>query len=333
MLDIFRSNAFGVISLTLTINRLPYKPGLLGAMPLFKQTGITTPVISIEETSGRLMIIPTAARGDHNRVIGSSKRKLRAFPVPHIPLDGAVMADDVQGVRAFGSEDQTEPLTKLVNDKLEAMRQSHELTHEYHRLGAIQGVVYDADGVTVLYNLFTEFGVTEQVVSFDFTDTEDLILPCYSVKKKIGDVLGGVPFTGVAAIAGEDFFEKLLFSEQVKKAKVTDNNHDWLMNVPNTEDSFDFGGITWMPYRGSVGGVPFVPADKARFFPVGVPDLFIEAYAPANYIEAVNTVGKPLYAKQKNMKWDEGIELTSQSNPFFACTRPEVLVRGDDDTP
>ena len=44
-------------------------------------------------------------------------------------------------------------------------------------------------------------------------------------------------------------------------------------------------------------------------------------------METVNTVGKAVYAKQRVMDFDVGVELHTQSNPFIICTRPATLIK------
>ena len=44
--------------------------------------------------------------------------------------------------------------------------------------------------------------------------------------------------------------------------------------------------------------VDFTDASKAYFFPVGVPGLFRQYNAPADFVETANTIGLPRYAKQ-----------------------------------
>jgi hypothetical protein len=51
-------------------------------------------------------------------------------------------------------------------------------------------------------------------------------------------------------------------------------------------------------------------------------------YAPADYIETVNTVGIPRYSKQFRMPNDKGINLEMQTNALSYCIRPTVLVQG-----
>ena len=82
-------------------------------------------------------------------------------------------------------------------------------------------------------------------------------------------------------------------------------------------------------YRGRVGTVDFTDASKAYFFPVGVPGLFRQYNAPADFVETANTIGLPRYAKQAvDQQFARWVMLHVQSNPLLDCTRPQVLVKG-----
>lgn len=336
MLDVFKGDAFGVISLTTSINKLPYKPARLGAMGIFRKKGITTTNVAIESREGKLAVLMTAARGTMPSAAPARGRKLRTFPVPHIPHNDAVMADEVQGVRSFGSEDSVEGVAEVVNNKLEAMRGNHEVTHEYHRAGAVQGIVKDGDMSTTLFNLFTEFGLTRTTVNFDMDAASAATVSVHalatSVIRLTEDALGADSYTKIVAMCGDLFFDHL-----VAHPSVRDSYKAWQVATAKAftideapRGGFEFGGITWENYRGTIGGTRFMPTDEAQFFPVGVADLFWEHYAPANFVETVNTVGKPIYAKQEPMKFDVGIEMHTQSNPLIICVRPQVLIRGLD---
>lgn len=52
------------------------------------------------------------------------------------------------------------------------------------------------------------------------------------------------------------------------------------------------------------------------------PDLFISAFAQADYMEVVNTEGLPYYAKLERLPFDKGVAGEAQSNPLHLCTRP-----------
>lgn len=333
ILDVFNDDAFSMTELTLALEAAPYLPGRIGEMGLFDEEGISSAVVGIEEQRGQLQLIPVAARGTMPTYQQGDLRDLRTFVVPHLPLNDAVMASEVEGVRAFGSDDALETVAAKVAQKNAKMRQAHETTWEYHRIGAIQGLIKDADGSTTIVNLFTAFDVTETNINFDFAN-DNVKMKALEVERAIEDVLNGLPYTGIQAVCGNDFFDDLVSADEVGDAFATwmedKNNFGPTGRVPR--QGFLYGGITWWNYRGKVGSVDFIPTAQCRFFPEGVPDLFKRYNAPANFMETVNTIGRPLYEKSERMRFDVGQELHTQSNPLHLCTRPGVLIKGTNTT-
>ncbi len=327
MLNVFAGDAFTMASLTASINRVPFKPARIAELGLFSDNGIDTTTAVVEEAAGVLGLIPSRPRGGPANSASPEKRKARSFVVPHLPLEDKVMADEVIGVRKFGSEDQEETAAAVVTRKLTKLRQAHEVTLEWLRAGALQGVVVDGDGSTALYNLFTEFGLGETTVDFALgTSTTDIRGQCLAVKELIEDALGAATYDRVHCLCGSQFFRRFIGHAEVKYAYAYYRESEMLRNDPRA--GFEFGGITFEQYRASVGGRPFIPPDVARFFPVGVPDLFVTAYAPATFVEAAGTIGLPFYAKQESLEFDTGIKIHTQSNPLPLCTRPAVLIKG-----
>ncbi len=332
LLDVFAGDAFSVVNLTDAINRMPFKQSRIGQMGLFKQKGITSTIAIVEERDGVLSLLPTGARGAPPTVAARGDRRARNFTIPHIPLDATVMADEVQGVRAFGSESETDGVAQVVNDKIAEMRQSHEATLEYHRLGAIKGTVLDADGVTVVHDLFTEFECIQPApvvggfAEFDFTAaTPPVKTTCMGIVRMIEANLGALPYDHIHAFCDATFFDAL-----TAEAGVIAAFNRWEQGRALREDmrgGFPFGGITFEEYRGGIGTVDFIDAGACHCFPVGSPGLFSTTFAPADYIETVNTVGKPYYAKQQVMDFDRGVMINTQSNPLCLCTRPMTLIR------
>lgn len=334
MLDVFNTNAYSMVSLTTAINKAPFKPSLLGSMGLFKVRGVSELSVAIEERQGKLSLLRNYARGTMPLVDANPVRKTRVFPLMHFPANDTVMADEVQGIRAFGEEDATETVAAKVNEKLEALRQNHELTHEWLRIGAVTGNVLDGDASTVLYNLFTEFGLTETNVNYQFSSgTMDVKTQNTIVIRTVEDALGMTQYGSLLALCGDQFFDSLITHASVKGAyekwqTSAQPKSPFTISSPNEQrEGFEFAGITWRNYRGSIGGTRFVATDKARIVPIGVPDLFEVYFGPAPFMETVNTIGKPVYAKQETMKFDVGVELHTNSNPLFMCTRPQCLVK------
>lgn len=325
MLDVFKGDAFTLTKLTAAINELPYQPGRIGASGLFSEEGVTTTTVLIEFDGDKLALVPNVPRGAPAQPKSTGKRRALPFLVPHLPQRSTIMADQVQGVREFGSEDATAGVQAVVNRHLANHRRDLEVTIEYHRMGAIQGMVLDADGEAI-FDLFTYFGVTQQTHVINFSNANTKVLAkVIEAKGKIEDYLGGQMITGFRAYCSPEFFAELVSHPAVEKAYERWRDGQFLRT--DNRQGFMFGDVEWIEYRGSVGDRRFIEAGAAYLLPVGVPDLFITRFAPADYVETVNTVGLPFYSKQELLRFGKGVELESQSNPLNLLTRPRAVVK------
>ncbi len=331
MLDIFSNDAFSVTSLTDAINKMPYSPGQAGQLGLFKESGVSTISITIEEREGSLELIPTSPRGAPATQNRHNKRKARSLLTTHLTLEDTLMADEVQGVREFGSESSVQSVQTIVNERLGDMAAKHDLTLENLRLGAIKGEVIDSDGVSVLYNLFDTFNVTANSnVDFDL----DAASPasgaikkiCHQIKRTIEAELGAVPYDHIHAFCSASFFDALVTHPEVTKAY--DRFQEGIfLRTGQARGQFDYAGIVFEEYRGGSGCA--IEDGTARFFPVGVQGLFRQYNAPADFVETVNTIGLPRYAKQAiDQEFGRWVKLHTQANPLPICTRPRVLLKG-----
>lgn len=336
MLDIFKNDAFSVTSLTDFVNDLKYRPGRIGEMGLFSTTPVATTSIAIERVGDILQLVKPTPRGGPGETRDMPKRKMSNLPVPHFQRDWSVMADEVQGVRAKGSETELETVQSIVGDKISAQTSDMDLTEEHARLGAVSGVITYADGSTL--NLFTEFGVTEETeVDFDLDAASPadgaLRLACTKIIRATKKRLGAVPFASVHSFVGDTFFDQLLQHKEVRDTYKGWNEAQILRDSyvgknRSSNPMFEFGGIVWENYGEIDGEGVGIATTKARFFPVGVANLFKSYTAPADYIETVNTLGERLYAKQWQMPNDKGINGELQMNELNICTRPGVLMGG-----
>lgn len=324
MLNIFGSDAFSFTKLVAAINLIPHVPTRLGQMGLFSSEGVDTLTVAIEMENNVLTLVPTAARGAPGTVKGVERRNLRDFRTVHLPQRVAIMADEVSGLRAFGSETEEELAMGRLNKKMVVARRDLDITHEYQRMGALRGIVLDADG-SPIYNFGTEFGVTPGAANIALSNTATKVLQeVISLKGTVEDVLGGVAYTGMHALCSKEFFAAL-----TSHPAVTETYRYQMSNVLREDrryTGFEFGGVFWEEYRGSVGGTRFIGANKALLIPLGVPDLFKTFYSPAPYMETVNTIGLPFYMKSKNMDYDTGVEWQVQSNPLHINTRPNAVL-------
>lgn len=330
MLDVFAQNPFSVLSLTDAINKQPFIPGRAGQVIPWAEQGVPTTSITLEEVAGTLQLINPSARGAPGDSFAKDKRTARLLAIPHYQVDDAIYADEVQGVRAFGSESDVQTVVNMV----QARQQQHvqlklDPTLEYQRIGAIKGTILNGDGST-LYNLFTEFGVTQDTeVDFDLDNATPasgaLRKKCAAIVRAAATNLDGTPFAGIYGWCGDAFWDDLIAHTEVRATYLNQAEASQLRGNAAYE-MLDFGGIRFENYRGSVGGSAFINTDKCHFTPVGVPGLFRTVYAPADYVETVNTIGLPRYSRQYLMQNGKGVHLEVQMNALSYCTRPKALL-------
>ena len=211
-----------------------------------------------------------------------------------------------------------------MNKRLKQDRLRHDLTLEYQRAGAIQGKILDADGTTVLQNYFTAFGIEQQTQAIGLAD-DKIDAAIRIAKDKSDDVAGDLVVTDFTAYCGRDFFDKLVAAGAViERLKYANPN----ANINEKADSFVFGGVRWVRYRGAVNGTAFMPADDAILVPTTAGQLLETVFAPADYTETVNTMGIPVYAKQ----WltdnsGRSVTLETQCQTLSYCTHPRALIK------
>jgi hypothetical protein len=338
-LDIFRGDAFSLVSSTEAVNKQVYIPGRLGALGIFKIESIDTLDVSVEEKEGVLYLVPNKQRGADATQNQKEGRKRRILSTNHLPVGDRLYAHEIQGVRAFGQQSVLETIQGKVNDKMATMAQSIQATLEYHRVGAIKGQILDADGSTVLHDLFDEFDITPySTVNFDLAvDNEadgSLREKCADIVRNIGNALGATPFMGVHAECGDAFFNALLKEPEVRATYLQTPMAAVLRDgfvYPNglkVWGAFEFGGIVWENYRGSVGNVSFIDTDSVHLFPMGAPGLFRTAFAPMDHVNFTNTPGLPLYAQTTVDPKGRWVDIDVESNPLVYCTRPKALITG-----
>ena len=256
----FESDIFSMASLTESINILPNNYGKLEAMNLFPQKSVRTRNIAVEEMNGVLNLLPTQIPGGSTTVGTRGKRKMRSFTSPHIPHDDVVLPEEVQGIRAFGSETELQAMANVITDHLQSMRNKHAITLEHLRMGALKGTILDADGST-LYNLYDEFEIAPKTVNFALgTANTDVKKKCLEVLRHIEDNLCGEFMTGVHCLVSPEFFDALTSHSKVKEAY-----ERWQEGAALRDDmrsGFTFGGITFEEYRGQATSPDGTPKTK-----------------------------------------------------------------------
>lgn len=339
VLDIFNNKQFSAASLTEAINIVPNSYGRLGELGVFRNEPIDTTTVAVAFNNGVLNILPTRERGGTPTYGMPEKRNMRAFVVPHIPHEDFVLAAEIQnmlGVTGGMGNLLLDRVDAAVNRKLARMRAKHAITLEHMRMGSLKGQLLDYDGST-LYNWFTEFGVTEKVINFPFSvGTTDVPALVTSLARWIEDNLLGDTMTGIRVLTSPEWFDALTAHTSVRDAfKYFARNQDPI--VGDVRRGFVVRGVVFEEYRGSATQMnedkttttrKFIPTSEARAYPEGTMDTFVNFWAPADFIEAVNTPGEQLYAKQAiDPEFQRWVKIHTQSNPLAICQKPAVLIR------
>jgi len=336
--DAFRADAFSMASLTAAMNRLPYMPSLLRTLGLYQEVPIRTTIAHVEEKLGKLALINTAARGTIKDARQADRRRVVNFNVPHVPYFQTVRADDIQNIRAFGSETELESMSMYVNDQLQGMKNDHDATQEFHRVGALKGLILDADGGTI-YDLYAAFGITQTEVDWTTGVAGAVPAMCAQVTRTISDALGNTPFGQIFALCGNTYFDQVTIDADVKAAydrwrqgeylRMSQLGPEWYNVAMN---GFEYQGIYFYNYRGGLGAAaaginPMIADVEAYYTPTNVAGMFQEIIAPADFMETVNTRGQRYYAKQQPVDFDKGVELHTQSNILAMNTTPGGVVK------
>lgn len=330
----FDTSGYDLATMTSAVNLIPNQYGRVRQLGLFQAEPVRTRTIIVENVNGVLTLLQSQSPGSPAPRKLHGKAKMRSFIIPHIPYDDRIMPSDLQGRRDPGTADPKTLQVEMMK-RLTEMRAAHAITEEHLMMGAVKGIILDADGST-LYNLNTEFGITPKTVDFSLdVDATDVSSKCREVVRHIEDNLYGDVMMGVRCLCDATFFDALISHPNVEKFFI---NHAQAIELAGSgvdpRKGFTFGGITFEEYRGkatdpATGNLrAFITAGYAHFFAVGTQSTFKIHHAPAEYMETVNTMGMPIYAKQVMAASGKWVDVLTESNPLPLCRRPGSLVTG-----
>lgn len=329
MNSIFNSSMFEQTTLTAAINAAiegQAVPNVVDA--LFNEEGIATRTAEIELLGNTLSLVPSQPYGSPGDITSLDKRKAKGVSLIHLPTSGAVWAHEVGGVRAFGSPTEMQTVEAKRNQVLAKMRARIEATIRYHRIKALQGQILDANG-SVLLDVFATFEVQQQTQDFKFSvAATDIKLAFETAKEKSEDALGdSTAITGFRCFAGRGFYNAFTTHATTKDAFKFFNGGAFL-GASQAKQPFSMYDIEFVKLYGKVGDTLFIAENEAYLVPVVAdPDAYITRFGPANYMESINTLGLPYYAKSAPIKFDKGVEMEAQSNVINLPTKPRSIIK------
>ena len=344
VLDVFNSDTFGLVALTNAINDFTPVYTYLNALGLFLDEGVTQRTVMVDFDPETNALLPKSEWGGPGVANKTAVGRSRSYPVPHFPVSDYILAADLQGRRRPGS-DQVVDAQWVTGKKMREMRKKLEQTKEWMRLGVLKsGQVKDGSGNLIL-DIYADFGISQQSTGFALsTGTTDVMGKIAGVKRQSLQALRGELCSQFVAMCSDTFFDALVSHPNVQKAyQYYQNNNGQNLATdysggqarPDSQAVFSrvagflFGGVTWINYTGSLtdangSSQTMIDTDSAYLFPLGT-EVFKTFYAPADYLETVNTEGMQFYAKQEVMRFQKGIELECQSNPLPICLKPLVI--------
>ena len=325
--NIFNSDLFSFTSLTSAVNMIPEKPHQLGQWFNWNGQGVNTTSIIVEELEGRLAVIPSAARGTVGKGQANPKRKARSFVIPHYPHYDVIKAIEVQGVRAFGSSSEFETVEAKLAEKYVSMRDNHDVTEEFAKAGAISGILRDADG-SVIYDWHQEFKVSRNTHNIDFTDVSiNLRDELIAAKRKGEKAIGGtLLYSGWKLVCTPTIFSAITSHPSIVAAYERWQDGAFL-RADNRKGFMIADDIEVVSYHNNtVGSVEFITEGESYLVP-NSQNLFQSRFAPADTMEAANTIGLPLYMMSEPMDFGRGVDLATEQNAIYYAVLPKAIVQ------
>lgn len=335
-LDFIRDPRYGVMELSEAIINYPNQFGLMAQLGIFGESSISQTTVTIDIANrGQINVIDNSPRGAPVDYDTTDTQDMRALPTFRYARGASLLADEFQNVRAFGTTNEFSVFDVKLAEKMQVLNQAHAQTTEWLRWQSLLGNVVNSKG-QVLYNAYTLMGETQNVINYALSSTTD-IDPIQTATNAAMDYIQlnsfGEPVTGLFALCSPGFFDQMTKNEEFRKA------YTYFAGVPNPlrdnlRDGFFHKGITYLRHIGQVMMMnadgtrtlsKFIPDNTAILLPLGTHQVFRTYYAPADYIETVNTPGQRLYAKTDIMKGNRGIEVETISQQLNMVLKPRLV--------
>lgn len=350
------NNINGLVDLTETINVIPNNWGLFNQLGIFDVERKQTKTVQVPRTVWDEGLIPDRNWDERNNAGRGPTRSYLTAPIPHFPLDDYITPNDIDAKVAFDqiyAGTQLESVASTRARKMMGIRMNHALTLEAARAQLITtGTVYAPGGTLAqsygnTVNWYTEFGVTRTELTLPLND--ETTNPLATIEPIIAAIQDGLRSGAIVdrfiAICSPGFFTALVAhpyvtdaykyynspqSQAVLNGRLTANKYGLNANYRN----FEFGGITWVEYRGSYvdrntgATVAYIPSGDAYVFPeLSSNPMFKTFFAPANRFDTINTVAQEAYFYEYMGEKQDKIEIMTESNFLNAVLRPQALVR------
>lgn len=337
-------DAFTLANMIAAVNRLKYVPNVVGSLGLFEPMPLTTRTALIDLRDQVLSISDPVAIGTTGNTQTDEYARQAAVVVPHYKEVDTLLAQSLSGAREFGTN-TLKTVADVRDRKLAKMRTKIEFAWELARVRAVtKGVITNSKGV-VIVDFQDAFKATKPAaVTFDpYTATgSGSVRGFFSAQaRNLRKILGVMP-TEIVALCGATFFDRIINSEEVRSTYLNQISASELragyvngpagtdaegIAMPGSLTQFVYANIRFVEYTGELpGGADIIDHASCYLVPRGVPDMYVEALAPSDYMEDVGAAGIPFYAKAEALSMNRGWTMEVQSNFLPVNTRPDAII-------
>lgn len=270
-------------------------------------------------------------RGADRQFAGDDKARLERLRVPYATLDKVTKPHEVQNFREYGTESTPATVARLVERRLDSIRESHAKyirDCQYNALVNNTVMVRNEDGTlnttsSLARNFSTLWNAPRNTGTVDLTNSS--VDPFIAFEEGFANIIDQAGDNGV------DYKVAVIVPRATFSAIVTH---------PKVEAAYSQFASTPNPMRGRLGGLNRafehkgilileditgkIPADKAYLVPLDFAGLTDAAFSPADVVGMENetSVGSYLFLDESNHR---KVVIESDLGYMASINRPELI--------
>lgn len=306
---------------TEAFEKIPRKPGLIGALGLYNDRNVGSDAVTFDVRENSFKILDDHLRNVAQRNANDARTyDIHTLAIPHYPVSGVVTRQQLAGIKGFGKEAE-ETLNNAIADELGYQAERHDVHEEYLKAAmTINGQVVTSNFGTI--DMATEFSVSRPTAEFA-ADGSDVLEVIREAQKKAKDGLtNGGNVRGYVALVGNELFELMLQSDDVKTAyqfsQASGNPlRNELGDVANGYSLFRYGNLdvvlyddSFTDYDGST--IDLLADDEGVLIPRTV--LGRTFFGPASTLSGLGKAGSKRFAQTTRDAKDRYVEVDTEQN-------------------
>lgn len=308
-----------VVDQTKAIERIPFQPGLIGSLGLYRGETVRTDAITFDVRENSLAVLD-----DHLRNVAQKNStedapfSIHTLAIPHYPIVKTIGREKLAGVRAFGKEGEA-IVAQAVAQELERQAMRHDVQEEYLKAQmTLNGVVATTNYGTI--NMATEFGVARPTQTVAAATVLENLREAMT-KSRAGLTNGG-RVQGYVLFASATLFNAIIASDDVATAyqfsQASGNPlRNELGSVANGYTMFRFGNVDIVLYDDTFTdkeGNTLTVLDEGDGVLVPRTELGVAFYGPASTLSGLGGVGSRRFASTYRDPKDRFIEVESEQS-------------------